>query len=139
LIDFAQYQNAKTTHIQNEISQNKIYEIQEKQSQKLKANIEQLQLEIQTQNLLLEKYSEQLSKITQNFKADKNTILILTKAIAWLNDHSLRISNLMIDKTLITIKFSNEEDFNKALQFTSPQFSLISQDKSLHEITLRAL
>lgn len=50
-----------------------------------------------------------------------------------------RISNLMIDKTLITIKFSNEEDFNKALQFTSPQFSLISQDKSLHEITLRAL
>lgn len=104
-----------------------------------KANIEQLQLEIQTQNLLLEKYSEQLSKITQNFKADKNTILILTKAIAWLNDHSLRISNLMIDKTLITIKFSNEEDFNKALQFTSPQFSLISQDKSLHEITLRAL
>ncbi|EAH7828303.1 hypothetical protein EPW42_03120 [Campylobacter coli] len=139
LIDFAQYQNAKTTHIQNEISQNKIYEIQEKQNQKLKANIEQLQLEIQTQNLLLEKYSEQLSKITQNFKADKNTILILTKAIAWLNDHSLRISNLMIDKTLITIKFSNEEDFNKALQFTSPQFSLISQDKSLHEITLRAL
>ncbi|XAK35469.1 hypothetical protein AAH951_06380 [Campylobacter coli] len=139
LIDFTQYQSAKKTHIQNEISQNKIYEIQENQNQKLKANIEKLQLEIQTQDLLLEKYSEQLSKITQNFKADKDTILILTKIITWLNDHSLKIANLMIDKTLITIKFSNEENFNKALQFTSPQFNLISQDKFLYEITLRAL
>ncbi|HEB7538328.1 TPA: hypothetical protein RZH60_001082, partial [Campylobacter coli] len=139
LIDFTQYQSAKKTHIQNEISQNKIYEIQENQNQKLKADIEKLQLEIQTQDLLLEKYSEQLSKITQNFKADKDTILILTKIITWLNDHSLKIANLMIDKTLITIKFSNEENFNKALQFTSPQFNLISQDKFLYEITLRAL
>lgn len=80
-----------------------------------------------------------MSKITQNFKADKNTISILTKTIAWLNEHSLRITNLALDKTFITIKFSNEEDFNKALQFTSPKFNLISQDKSLHEITLRAL
>ncbi|HEB7550820.1 TPA: hypothetical protein RZH73_001289, partial [Campylobacter coli] len=68
-----------------------------------------------------------------------DTILILTKIITWLNDHSLKIANLMIDKTLITIKFSNEENFNKALQFTSPQFNLISQDKFLYEITLRAL
>lgn len=134
LIDFVQYQSAKKAHIQN-----KIYEIQENQNQKLKANIEKLQLEIQAQDFLLEKYSEQLSKITQNFKADKDTILILTKIITWLNDHSLKIANLMIDKTLITIKFSNEENFNKALQFTSPQFNLISQDKFLYEITLRAL
>lgn len=53
-----QYQSAKKAHIQNEISQNKIYEIQKNQNQKLRGNIEKLQLEIRAQDLLLEKYSE---------------------------------------------------------------------------------